>query len=627
MSAAKAVRAALALGLAVPMLTACFEEPSPLDAVRDFLVGWQSGDYAGAARRADGDPAVVRRALEDVGVQLDAASFRFSLKGVKRDGDSAKAEYHAEVDLGENNPLWEYDSTLPLHRVDGQWKIQWSPSVIHPELHAGERFAVDVEPLARQPILDRAGESLQDETIRYVAGVYPDKIADKAALCEQLSQVTGFAEDRLLSRILSSPPQTFVPLATFGGKTFGQVRDKLKAITGITIMTDSLPVAPKSPKDIVGRVAAITPEAEQQLGGPQRAGDTVGRDGLQKAYQDQLTGSTETKVVILDSSGKPVKELKAWPGRANTSVRTTIDSGLQAAGDSAVAASQQVALVALQASTGEIRAVSTQGMNQQKDALAGRFPAGTTFSIIAADALLKNGFDPKQKVPCSADRSVAGARFQHVGYTGGAAPTFAADFARGCVTALASLARRVTGDAVVESAKKYGIGSLWELPLGSFSGSRPKPASDAATAKLIAGQTVRVSPLTMALVAGAVKSGTWRPPVLVTSPSSPDPTAEVAPAAPPAPVPLDPTVVEQIRTLMRAGVTSGSARAAAAPGDPVYGVAAGIGYVVKKQRRDLSWFVGWQGDIAVAVLAESTDASAAATVAGRFFRAADLKKP
>ncbi|WP_084517809.1 penicillin-binding transpeptidase domain-containing protein [Microtetraspora niveoalba] len=626
MSAAKAVRAALALGLAVPMLTACFEEPTPLDAVRDFLVGWQSGDYAGAARRADGDPAVVRKALEDVGVQLDAASFRFSLKGVKRDGDTAKAEYHAEVDLGENNPLWEYDSTLPLHLAGGQWKIKWSPSVIHPELHAGQRFAVDVEPQARQPILDSAGESLQDETIRYVAGVYPNKIADKTALCEELSKVTGFAEDRLLSRILSSPPQSFVPLATFGGKTFNQVKDKLKAISGIFITTDSIPVAPKSPKDIVGRVAAITPEAEQQLGGPQRAGDTVGRDGLQKAYQDQLTGSTETRVVILDASGKQVKELKAWPGRANTSVRTTIDSGLQAAADGAVAASPRVALVAVQASTGEIRAVATQGMSQQKDALAGKYPAGTAFSIIAADALLKNGFDPKQKVPCSADRSVSGARFQYAGATGATTPTFAADFAHGCVTALASLARRVSGDAIVASAAKYGIASPWELPLASFSGSVPDPASDAATAKIIAGQTVRVSPLTMALVAGAVKSGTWRPPVLVTSPSSPDPTAEVAPAAPPAPVPLDPTVVEQIRTLMRAGVTSGSARAAAAPGDPVYGVAAGIGYVVKKQRRDLSWFVGWQDDIAVAVLAESTDASAASAVAGRFFRSAGLKK-
>ncbi|MFD0887938.1 hypothetical protein ACFQ08_25645 [Streptosporangium algeriense] len=39
-----------------------------------------------------------------------------------------------------------------------------------------------------------------------------------------------------------------------------------------------------------------------------------------------------------------------------------------------------------------------------------------------------------------------------------------------------------------------------------------------------------------------------------------------------------------------------------------------------QDRKPLAWFVGWQGDIAVAVLMESADATAGATVAGRFFQ-------
>ena len=104
---ARAVRAALALGLAVPLLTGCLEESSPHEAVREFLVGWQTGDYASAARRADANPATVRKALADAKQQLDAASIRFSIKGITRDGDTARADFHAEVDLGENTPLWE----------------------------------------------------------------------------------------------------------------------------------------------------------------------------------------------------------------------------------------------------------------------------------------------------------------------------------------------------------------------------------------------------------------------------------------------------------------------------------------------------------------------------------------
>ncbi|MEZ0075024.1 penicillin-binding transpeptidase domain-containing protein [Planotetraspora sp. GP83] len=618
---ARAVRAALAVALVAPMLTGCFEEPSPHEAVRDFLVGWQTGDYSNAAKRADGDPATVRKALESVGLQLDAASIRFSLKGIQRDDETARAEYHAQVDLGENNPLWEYDGALPLHIVDGRWKVQWSPGVIHPDLHPGQRFAVATVPVGRQPVLDRDGNPLQDETVLYVAGVVPAKIKDPGRLCDELSKVTGFAQDRLLSRILSSPPQTFVPLATFGRTKYAALKDKLAVIKGLGIQTDNPPVAPKSPAQIVGRVTAITPEVEQQLGGPQRAGDTVGRDGLQKAYQDQLTGSTETRVVILDAAtGQQVKELKAWPGRTNTAVRTTIDSRAQSAGDAAVGGSRPAALVAVKAATGEVLAVSTNELHQEKDALAGRYAAGTTFSILAADALLQGGLDPAQKIPCSADRTVGGARFQQPGVLGSVTPSFEADFAQGCVTALASLARRTNRQALLDSAAQFGIGGDWGLPLKTFSGSLPPGDGDAAVAKMIAGQSVRVSPLSMALVAAAVESGTWRPPVLVTSPASPDPSADVAPPIPPHPVTLDAPTITKLRALMRAGVVSGSARAAEVSGSPVYGVAAEVTQVDKKQRKSLSWFVGWQGDVAVAVLAESADAASAAEIAGAYFR-------
>ncbi|GIH22135.1 penicillin-binding protein [Acrocarpospora phusangensis] len=615
----RSVRLALALGLLVPTLTACFEEPSPHEAIRDFLVGWESGDYAMAARRADANEASVRKALGDVALHLDAASLRFKLGPISRDGDTAKASFQAEVDLGENNPLWTYESMLPLHLVDGRWKVRWSPSVIHPDLHEGERLAVKVDPEGRQPIMDRYDDALQDRDTQYVAQVIPVEVSDPARLCQELAKVTGFAQDRLLSRILSAPPTDAVPLATFGRAKYQQIRAQLARIDGLKIAEVYPPVAPKSPVHIVGRVSAVTAESEQQLGGPQRAGDTVGRDGLQRAYQDQLTGSTETRVIVLDTkTWKTVKELKSWPGRKNTPVRTTIDSRLQHAADLAVARTQPVALVAVDAPTGQVLAVATKDLHQEKDALAGKYPVGTAFSIVATDALLRGGLDVRQKVPCTADRTVGGARFQQTGVTS-SAPSFEADFAHGCVTALASLARRLDERSLTESAANFGIGAPWGLPLNSFSGTVPAGTTDAARAKIIAGSAVRVSPLAMALVAGAVRSGTWHPPTLVTAPASPDPTSDITPPQVPAARPLNVDAAAKLRALMRAGVATGSARAAAAPGDPVHGVASTVTFVEKKERRELSWFVGWQGDVAVAVMMEGPDPAGAASVAGAFF--------
>ncbi|MFC6085480.1 penicillin-binding transpeptidase domain-containing protein [Sphaerisporangium aureirubrum] len=619
--ARRVVSAGLSFAVAVPGLAACFAESSPNNAVKEFLVGWQTGDYTAAARRTDGDVREVGQALENAGLQLDAASIRFSLQKLTTTGDTADAKFHVEVDLGDNSPLWQYDNDLPLHLVDGEWKVRWSPSVIHPELRAGQRFAVDATSEGRQPILDRNGDPLQEEATLYVAGVVPATLKDRETLCEQLFQLTGFAQDRLLSRIVSAPPQSFVPLVTFGRAKYAQLRDRLEGITGLQIDKKQQPVAPGQPTEIIGKVGAITAESEQQLGGPQRAGDTLGQDGLQKAYQDQLTGSTGTRVITYDlKTGGQVAELAKWEGRLNTSVKTTLDKRVQRAADAAVGGSVPALLVAVGTGSGDILAVGSREFRQERDALAGRFPPGTTFSVVAAEGLIEAGVDPKQKVPCPADRTVGGARFQQAAGPSGTAPTITGDFAQGCVTALAALARRVEGDALARSATRFGIGVDWSLPLRSYSGSVPRARDDAAKARIITGQTVRVSPLSMALVAGAVASGTWRPPTLVTAPSAPDLTSEVAPVTPPKPVPLDPGVLGKLRSLMRAGVTAGPASAAAVPGDQVYGVVSAVSYTEKKRQRTLSWFVGWRDGVAVAVLAETPNPAVPAQMAGQFFR-------
>ncbi|WP_214321033.1 penicillin-binding transpeptidase domain-containing protein [Nonomuraea sediminis] len=605
----RTLASAVTLVVASTTLTACFEEPTPHDAVRDFLVGWQSEDYTLAAGRTDGDPATVSKALAATKLDLDAASFRFKVKSLSQDGDEAKATFGVEIDLGENVPLWGYTSTLPLHRVGGQWKVRWSPSVLHPKLKDGQRLAVKTEPRPREPINDRTGEPLQSNDILYVAGVTPDEVGNQAPrIVAKLAEITDFPQDRLLSRIQSSPPSDFVPLVTFGRSRYNGLKSRLDEIEQLQVHPQDQPVRPEDPKDIIGKVTALTPEREQKLGGPQRAGDSVGLNGLQAAYQDSLTGSTQIQVITLDlKTGKQADLLQEWQGRVNSAVTTTIDSGVQHAAENAVLDTDAAALVAVQASSGEIRAVATKTYNQATDALAGSFPPGTTFSIVAADALLKAGVKPSQKLPCPAERTVGGAKFEQASQTTGATPTVQENFARGCVTALAALARRVNASALTQSATNLGIGVPWKLPLNSFTGTMPALDSDAAKAKAIAGQNVEVSPLSMALVAGAVASGTWHPPVLVTAPTTPDPAAAVVPAAPLKPVPLQPSVRTTLKSMMRAG-TSGTARAAQAGSSPVYGVSSTV--------KDLTWFVGWQGDVAVAVLAKNSDAAA---VAGRFF--------
>ncbi|MEU0566240.1 penicillin-binding transpeptidase domain-containing protein [Nonomuraea sp. NPDC005983] len=609
----RTVAATVTLAVACTTLTACLDESSPHDAVRDFLVGWQSEDYDLAAERTDGDPAIVREALADAKLELDAASFRFKIKSISLNGDESRADFGAEVDLGENNPLWEYSGALPLHLVNGAWKVRWSPSVLHPQLKDGQRFAVRTDPTPRMPVVDVRGTPLQRDTNVYVAQVQPSKLGGQAEkVVAELSKITGFAQDRLLSKIRSSPPDEFVSLATFGGRRYPAIQDDLEAIPEITVKALPQPVAPDAPKDIVGKVSSLTPEDEVKLGGPQRAGDSIGQSGLQRAYQDYLTGSTKTQVITLDlKTGKQAALLKEWPGRQNSQVKTTIDSKIQRAADEAVADAEAGVLVAVKPETGEILAVGANGYNQEKDALAGKFPAGTAFSIVAADALIRSKVNPKLKLACPAERTVGGAKFVQTSQVTSSSASLQDNFAKGCVTALASLARRVDAAELAKSATTFGVELPWRLPLKSYSGSLPELPTDADKAKAIVGENVQMSPLGMALVAGAVASGAWHPPILVTDPKEPGSAAEVVPGAPLKPAPLAPEVRTALKAMMSAGATSAHAQAGSGK---VYGVSSSAG----GEDASMRWFVGWQKGVAIAVLAKKYNP---AVVASSFFEA------
>ena len=82
---------------------------------------------------------------------------------------------------------------------------------------------------------------------------------------------------------------------------------------------------------------------------------------------------------------------------------------------------------------------------------------------------------------------------------------------------------------------------------------------------------------------------------------------------------LDAGMMTAVRGLMRGAVRSGAAHAASLPGQQVYGqvglVHTGSGW--------MSWFVGYRGDIAIAVIESGkTPQLSAAALAGAFFSAA-----
>jgi cell division protein FtsI/penicillin-binding protein 2 len=305
--------------------------------------------------------------------------------------------------------------------------------------------------------------------------------------------------------------------------------------------------------------------------------------------------------------------LWTFPGEAGTPVRTTIKGSVQAAANAALAAIPTSGeIVAVDSATGHVLALASH--NDAKTPLPGggllnaRIRPGIAFTIVSAAALLRDGLPVSSPLPCQGVANVGGQTFV---YSPAQSPsaTFASDFAAGCGTAFATASLRLTPLDMAAAEKAFGLGAPWDLEVPAFSGRATAALGEAGlAAQAIGASGVEVSPLAMAMIAAEVDSGVGHSPVLLTG----DP-----PAMWHAPLSVD--QLNALRGLMHKAVQSGPARAANLSGAPVHGQA---GVVQTGPGAWLSWFVGYRGGMAFAILqAGRTKAQAAASLGAAFLSA------
>jgi cell division protein FtsI/penicillin-binding protein 2 len=584
--------------------------------VKAFLLAWQQQQYTAAGALTTAAPGTVAADLKNATSQLDAAQLFLTMGSVVQHRGAAEASFTASVDLAQQGRVWKYQGRFGLRRVNGDWRVQWAPSVIHPSLGQGERLAVVTTFPPRAPVLDAAGAPLQMPAPAYLLGVWPGRLADEAATARKLAKLAHLQAGQVLGQIAAAPPRQFLRLATVDPATYAILRARLRTVPGLVVRQVSQRLFRSKASGLVGEVGSEIDPMLRADGALYAPGTTVGRSGLQQAYQRQLLGRPATEVVVVNQAGAQTAVLAQWPGTPGTPVRTTIDSKMQ---DAALAAldggPDSGEIVAVRASTGEVMAVAQRQASvllPAAGALNAKLVPGMAFTIVSAAALLSTGkLAASTPIPCASSFSVGGQTF--TSYGKGAERPFSADFADGCATAFAGLSEGLTATRLAQVARAFGIGSdMSQLPVPAFSGSVPAAAglADLAAATIGQGQ-VRMSLLSMAMVAAVVDSGGWHAPQVVKDAADP--------ASDPAAV-LGRGTMSTLRGLMRGAVRSGAARAASVPGAPVYGqvglVRAGSGW--------MSWFAGYRGDIAVAVIQSGkTPRLSAAALAGAFFSTAN----
>ena len=407
----------------------------------------------------------------------------------------------------------------------------------------------------------------------------------------------------------------FSPEVAYPGLGEGQVlartavwgeRGQIQAADGTRLDTSD---TSGSLQMIVGELGEADADDVERLGPAYSVGDTIGKTGLQRTYEERLAGEAATTIVMVDAAeAQDPDSLEATEdntvatldGSDGESITTSIDMSVQNAASAAIIdADDPAAMVAIRPSTGEVLAAVNVpgGFNR---AFEGQYPPGSSFKIVTYSTLLDNGLSVDATMNCPEEYDLGGWPFRNAGGAEYGEQSVTEAFATSCNTALVDeIGQRLSPEMMLASAEQFGMNAPLDIGVTTHEPSFPPVDSSTMMGAQGIGQgQILTSPLHMATVPAAVANGSWRHPVLVTEPARED-------------LP-EPNVIgnaEALRPMMRAVITEGTAKDVGFQGE-VFGKTGTAEYGTAEDADEddelpsHAWMVGYKGDVAFAVVVD-----------------------
>ena len=585
-----------------------------------FAGAWSHRDvqnitYAG--RSAD----QVAASFKSTTAGLGSAPAKVTLTSLTRDGDKATGRLSVAWTVAEGS-TWTYPIPISLQRGGGEtWVVVATEgaSMWAPGLDAKAKLVATRTWGKRGDVLDRNGSPILPVGKVYDVAIDPTRAsAETVAALEKVVEEPAGSLVAKLSAAKASGSKAPIPVISYREAAFQNLQAQLDALIGVLYPPREQPLAPSSTfaRPLLGSYGPVTAEVIKNGKGRYVAGDYAGLRGLQGQYDEVLGGVPGVTVTASDKPKVPLFEKAATAGAPMT---LTLDPKTQSAAESALAGSAAVpsSLVAVDVATGDLLAVANSPALGLNRALLGRYQPGSTLKVATTYSLLAKGLSPSTPVSCPPSVVVDGLKVtNYEGETLGQVP-FSLDFAHSCNTAFTQLAATMGDSDSHDAAAALGVGSGWDKHLGiagTFGGSVPVATSKTEKAATAFGQAkTEASPASLAVMAASVARGSYIEPALIRSPA-------VA-GADRAPKPLDTKAVGELRQLMRLVVTDGTGIALkSVAGGPVFGKTGTAEYGSKSPPATRAWFVGWQGNVAFAVLVEEgkSGGTVAAPIAGAF---------
>ncbi|MDX3908761.1 MAG: penicillin-binding protein 2 [Sphingobium sp.] len=435
-------------------------------------------------------------------------------------------------------------------------------------LSESNRVNLTLIPPRRGWIIDRHGKPLANNRTDFRVDLIPDRLRDRKATVSTLAKLLNLPADEV-ERIESDIDKAsgFQPVQVAESLTYDQ-------FAAISVRLPELPgVAPtqgfsryypagSAVGHLLGYVGAASAKDYEENKDPLliTPGYKLGKDGLEKSFDRQLTGKPGAKRVEVTARGKIVRELTTRPDQPGHNIQLTIDAGLQEFAGRRLA-TQSGSVVVIDCRNGDVLAMASMpsfdpnsfsdGISQlewqmlsdddhvplRNKTLKGLYPPGSTVKPMVALALLESGISPNDSVNCSGALRVGNTLFHCHKRRGHGGVNMERAIAQSCDIYFYQMAQRVGMNVIADMARRVGMGQKFPLPFPSQSyGTVPDPAwkmrkykekwqvYDTVNATIGQGYML-INPIQMAVMAARLASGKMLMPHFMMDQKRPEPAS------------------------------------------------------------------------------------------------------
>lgn len=595
------------------LLSACGEDEQradPADAAEATAAAIGSGDFEdvsleSVSRQVLG--AAVANLQEPFGdlspevAVIDVEADEPEEDSVRPPTATATFQHEWELDeIGVEGQQWSYTTSADYtyHEESDTWLLAGETEIILPDYTGDETISISATSADRGRIMDGNGRAMVFN--RDVVRIGLDKTQldsgqaqDEAA--RELAETVGINAENYQETVEAYGDEAFVEAITVrtegGHVTAADVED----IPGVHLAYSQLPLAESSDfaPHLLGRVGPVTAEHLEEDPSLNQ-GDLVGLSGIQSVHESTLRGV---------------------PGMSITMGETTLFSSDPEDGDDVQASlvprvqdlaqgivdDQDVnaALVAIRPSDGAILAAASHNPDapQVDTATQSVYAPGSTFKVVSALAMLRDGLTPDSTVSCPNSVTVHGQEFRNVtGYQDqyvGSIP-FSTAVAVSCNTTFAGAWDDVSSADLAQAAVDLGMDNNVGIGIQALKALVPEDSELNLHAANLFGQgTVETSALGMAAAAASIADGRTVHPWLVQREDHPQEGG------------LTEEEGEQLRELLYGTIDFGTLSSLdAIPGPHVYAKTGTAEAGADDDAYSHTWVIGSQGDLAVAVFLE-----------------------